>query len=324
MRTNLQKIAMLSLSALLLTGCAAQESGPLDYAQLSVGLDAQCEGYESGAGAEQISVLGDIGEQPEVTFPVPLTGSGIETAVVIEGSGGEVLGGQQVLLHFMGFNAATGGSLQASDFTSENYVPQDLFAGAVPDFCKALTGVNVGSRVAVLLDAVSAHGAVGIESLGIGAEDGVIFIFDIIDAYLPRANGSSEPAKAGLPTVITAPNGQPGIQIPSSEAPAEFASAVLIEGGGEPIEIGDSVVLHYTGWTWLGEQFDSSWERGAPSTFPITNDGLIEGFVMALEQVTIGSQVIAVIPPELGYGDNAQGSIPAGSTLIFVIDVLGK
>ncbi len=90
------------------------------------------------------------------------------------------------------------------------------------------------------------------------------------------------------------------------------------------MEIGDNVVLHYTGWTWDGEQFDSSWERQSPATFPITPDGLIEGFVMALDQATVGSRVIAVIPPELGYGDSEQGSIPAGSTLIVVIDVLGK
>jgi peptidylprolyl isomerase len=46
--------------------------------------------------------------------------------------------------------------------------------------------------------------------------------------------------------------------------------------------------------------------------------------VQALDGVKVGSQVIAVIPPDLGYGDVDQGSIPAGSTLIFVIDVLGK
>ncbi len=184
--------------------------------------------------------------------------------------------------------------------------------------------MTVGSRVAVLLDAENAHGSVGVQSLGIGASDAVIFVFDILDAYLPRANGDAQPAKAGLPTVVSAPDGQPGIQLPSTDAPDEFMSAVLIEGGGEPIQIGDNVVLHYTGWTWDGEQFDSSWERQSPATFPITADGLIEGFVMALDQVTVGSRVIAVIPPELGYGDSEQGSIPAGSTLIFVIDVLGK
>ena len=99
---------------------------------------------------------------------------------------------------------------------------------------------------------------------------------------------------------------------------------MLIEGSGSVIEIGDDVTVHYTGWTWDGEQFDSSWDRQAPANFSVSPDGLIEGFVQALEGVKVGSQVIAVIPPDLGYGDVDQGSIPAGSTLIFVIDVLGK
>jgi peptidylprolyl isomerase len=44
---------------------------------------------------------------------------------------------------------------------------------------------------------------------------------------------------------------------------------------------------------------------------------------MALEGATVGSQVIASMPPKDAYGENAQGAIPANSTLIFVIDVLG-
>lgn len=324
MRSNLQKIAALSIPVLILAGCASEPSGPLTYAELSIGLDTQCESFQTGDAADQITVLGDIGAQPEVSFPVPLSGSGIETAIIVEGDGGKILGGQQVLIHFMGFNASTGDTLQASDFTGQDYATQELYPGLVPDFCSALTGVKVGSRVAVLLDAQNAHGGVGIESIGIAPADGVIFVFDIAKAYLPKANGDNKPAKAGLPTVISAPNGQPGIQIPATDAPDEFLSSVLIEGGGELIEIGDNVVLHYTGWTWAGEQFDSSWERQSPATFPLTADGLIEGFVMALDQVSVGSRVIAVIPPELGYGDSEQGSIPAGSTLIFVIDVLGK
>lgn len=178
--------------------------------------------------------------------------------------------------------------------------------------------------MAVLLNPENAHSGTGIESLGIGANDGVLFVFDVLDAYLPKANGSVKPAIAGMPNVILAPNGQPGIQTLDTEAPSEFFRNVLIEGAGEPIEIGDTVILHYSGWTWQGNQFDSSWDKGSPASFQVTSDGLIEGFVQALEGATVGSQVIAVIPPELGYGSQAQGSIPADSTLIFVIDILGK
>ena len=312
------------MSALVLTGCASEPAGPASYADIAPELDLNCASYEAGAGAALISVTGEFGTQPEVSFPAPISGNGVETLVVSEGDGGQIVGGQRVALHFAAYNAGTGEEFQASDFAGQDYIFQDLIAGGTPDFCKALTGVQVGSRVAVLLDAQSAHNSVGIESLGIAPEDGVIFVFDILDAYLPRAVGETRSPDSGMPTVILAPAGQPGIQIPTADAPTEFRRTVLIEGAGEEVAIDDRVVVHYTGWTWEGEQFDSSWDRQSPAVFTVSNSSLIEGFVQALDGVKVGSQVIAVIPPELGYGDSNQGSIPAGSTLIFVVDILGK
>lgn len=320
----MKKLALLALPAIILSGCASEPAGPETYADWAGQLELNCETFDAGDGAALIDVAGEFGTQPEVSFPYPIAGSGVETKVVIEGDGGQIVGSQRVSLHFAGFNAGTGEQFQASDFASEQFIFQDLVAGGTPDFCKALTGVEVGSRVAVLLDAENAHGGGGIASLGIAPEDGVVFVFDVLDASLPRALGESRTPEAGMPTVILAPSGQPGVQIPNSDAPSEFRRTVLIEGGGEAIELDDNVVVHYTGWTWDGFQFDSSWERGAPANFTVSSASLIEGFVQALEGVKVGSQVIAVIPPDLGYGDNAQGSIPAGSTLIFVVDILGK
>lgn len=318
---------LLLLPILALAGCSAEpavKADPASYAAMSAGLSASCESYTGGDAVDQIQVTGDFGTAPEVTFPTPLSGTGIETKVISEGNGGEIVGNQRVALHFTGFNAATGEQFQGSDFGTDNFIIQDLVEGSTPDFCKALTGVQVGSRVAILIDAMNAHGGAGVESLGIGAEDGIIFIFDVVSAYLPRAVGENQTPASGLPTVILAPNGQPGIQIPASDAPTEFKKSTLIKGAGEEIALGDTVVVHYSGWTWEGTQFDSSWEKGTPASFPVSADSLIEGFVKSLEGETVGSQVIAVIPPDLGYGDNAQGSIPANSTLIFVVDILGK
>ena len=320
----MKKLLALAASSLLLAGCAAAETEPQGYAEMSTKLEANCEAFATGDAAELISAEGPLGQQPEVSFPFPISGSGVETKVIIEGSGGEIVGGQRVSLHYAGFNAATGEQFQASDFASEDYIFQDLIQGNNPDFCKALTGIQVGSRVAILLNPEAAHDGAGVPALGIESDHGIVFIFDVIDAFLPRAVGDARSAEAGMPTVILAPQGQPGLQIPAEDAPAEFRRTVLIEGTGEPIAIGDQVVVHYTGWTWEGEQFDSSWDRISPAVFTVSANSLIEGFVQALDGVKIGSQVIAVIPPELGYGDSAQGSIPAGSTLIFVIDVLGR
>lgn len=291
---------------------------------MSAGSEAVCETYKGGEAVDQIKVEGAFGEEPTATFPTPLTGTGIETKVIIAGNGGKLVGNQRVALHFTGYNANTGKQFQGSEFGTEDYIIQDLVTDSVPNFCNALTGVEVGSRVAILLDAQNAHQGQGVESLAIGPEDSIIFIFDVVDAYLQRASGEAKSPEAGLPTVILAPNGQPGIQIPVGDAPSEFKRSVLIEGSGEEIAIGDTVVVHYSGWTWEGEQFDSSWESLAPASFQVSAESVIQGFVQSLEGVKVGSQVVAVIPPELGYGDTAQGSIPAGSTLIFVIDVLGK
>ena len=320
----MKKFALLAVPALVLVGCTAEPAGPNTYADWAPQLDFNCSSFNEGDTAELISVTGEFGEQPQVSFPYPISGDGVETKVVIEGDGGQIVGGQRVALHFAGYNAGNGDGFQASEFASDQFIYQDLVVGNNPDFCTALTGVQVGSRVAVLLSPESAHNSNGIESLGIASDDGVVFIFDVLEAFLPRATGEAQSPEAGMPTVILAPAGQPGIQIPNQDAPSEFRRTVLIEGGGEPIAIDDEVLVHYTGWTWDGDQFDSSWDRGAPATFTVSNSGLIEGFVQALDGVTIGSQVVAVIPPDLGYGDSAQGSIPAGSTLIFVVDILGK
>ena len=136
--------------------------------------------------------------------------------------------------------------------------------------------------------------------------------------------GDAQPAQTGMPTVVLAPSGQPGVQIPKSQAPAELKIVDLIKGRGETVEIGDKVTLHYSGFLWsTGNPFDSSWDSGAPVQWELTETGFIKGFVEALNGAVVGSQVLAVIPPGDGYGDQASETIPANSTLVFVIDILG-
>lgn len=318
------KVIALAATSLLLVSCAPAVTQTGEYAEAVSGISQTCDSYQTGDAVKLVEATGEFNTQPTVSFPFPISGTGMETNVIIEGNGGLIVGSQRVGMHFAGYNATTGEQFQASEFGTEEYIYQDLIPGNTPDFCGALTGVPVGSRVAVLLSPENVHQGEGIPNLGLGPNDGVVFVFDIVRAFLPKANGSAKPAEAGMPTVVLAPSGQPGIQIPQSDAPTEFRRTILIEGRGEKVAIGDNVTVHYTGWTWQGEEFDSSWPRKAPAAFDVTTDGLIEGFVQALDGVPVGSQVIAVIPPELGYGDSAQGSIPPGSTLIFVIDVLGK
>jgi peptidylprolyl isomerase len=109
--------------------------------------------------------------------------------------------------------------------------------------------------------------------------------------------------------------------MPDGEPPAELTVQTLKKGDGPEVTGEQPVRVHYTGVAWgEDEPFDSSWDSQPAS---MTLDGVVPGFAQALEGQTVGSQVLVVIPPELGYGDQEQGSIPANSTLVFVIDILG-
>lgn len=103
--------------------------------------------------------------------------------------------------------------------------------------------------------------------------------------------------------------------------PSGLQYKVLKEGKGATPKASDTVVTHYQGTLIDGMEFDSSYKRGEPATFPVT--GVIKGWTEALQLMKAGSKWQLVIPPDLAYG--AQGSppvIPPNSTLIFDIELL--
>lgn len=80
------------------------------------------------------------------------------------------------------------------------------------------------------------------------------------------------------------------------------------------------VTAHYTGWTINGKKFDSS-RGGAPLAIRLCD--LIEGWIVAMQQMCVGDRWEVYIPAEMGYGKFSQPGIPAGSTLIFEIELIG-
>ena len=80
------------------------------------------------------------------------------------------------------------------------------------------------------------------------------------------------------------------------------------------------VTVHYTGWTINGKKFDSS-RAGVPVAFRLSE--LIDGWIIAIQQMCVGDKWEIYIPAELGYGKFSQPGIPGGSTLIFEIELFG-
>jgi FKBP-type peptidyl-prolyl cis-trans isomerase len=103
--------------------------------------------------------------------------------------------------------------------------------------------------------------------------------------------------------------------------PTGLQYQVLVEGTGRQPLSSDTVRVHYQGRVaTTGEQFDSSFERGAPADFPVS--GVIPGFSEGLQLMKAGSRFTLYIPPELAYGENGPPSIGPNQALIFDIEFI--
>lgn len=102
--------------------------------------------------------------------------------------------------------------------------------------------------------------------------------------------------------------------------PSGLQYEVLTQGTGPKPLVTDTVVVNYKGTLLDGSEFDNSYKRGEPISFPL--NGVIRGWTEGLQLMPVGSKYKFYIPHQLGYGLNEQGPIPAGSVLIFEVELL--
>jgi len=103
--------------------------------------------------------------------------------------------------------------------------------------------------------------------------------------------------------------------------PSGLQYKILTAGTGAKPTVNDTVVCQYRGTLINGAEFDSSYKRGQPATFPVNR--VIKGWTEALQLMPVGSKWQLFIPPDLAYGDRgAGGSIGPNATLVFEVELV--
>src|SRR3954466_230817 len=118
---------------------------------------------------------------------------------------------------------------------------------------------------------------------------------------------------------------KPEIDFPESPPPAHLEITDILEGEGTEATSGSTVRVHYVGVAHsTGEEFDASYNRGAPLEFRLGVGQVIQGWDTGVQGMKVGGSRQLAIPSHLAYGDRgAGGVIKPGATLVFVVDLLG-
>jgi hypothetical protein len=304
----LAALSAVALSAVLLAGCAATAPDAETSPTAPPLVDLCATAAPSGSASDSVTVEGAVGEESTATFDFPLEISELQTTVIEEGSGDPVESGQLVAFALTAFSAETGEKIGSIGYGENPVLPAQIS----PDnpIGQVLGCATPGTRVVATFPPADPNA-------------GEVYVFDFLEIVPNAAWGEPQDPADGLPTVTLADDGAPTIELPGGDAPTAIQLETLKKGDGATVAPGDTVLVQYTGVKWSdGSVFDSSWESGAPASFQTT--GVVDGFRQALEGQTVGSQVLVVIPPALGYGEGEINETDlVGETLVFVVDILG-
>ncbi|WP_182112735.1 MULTISPECIES: FKBP-type peptidyl-prolyl cis-trans isomerase [unclassified Actinotalea] len=321
---RLRLAAALTLTtALVLTGCSDSpeeaEPSPTESAETDA-VDQQPEPTEEDVAAlEAVTVEGPLGAAPTLTFEMPFQVSAPVARVDVEGEGAPLEEGQRLTLQSTIVSGDDGTVLGSTWETGEI---QTLVLGS-PEYVNAINDVFEGQNVGVRVLFAAPGSEATAQSEAFPATLMAIEVVDAVDIPTRASGEAVEPAE-GLPTVTLADDGEPDIEgLDELEEPSELIVQTLIQGEGPAVTAGQNLTVQYKGWLLDGTVFDSSWEEDRPPfETQIGVGAVVDGWDQGLVGQTVGSQVLLIVPPSLGYGDTDRGTIPAGSTLVFVVDIL--
>jgi len=185
-------------------------------------------------------------------------------------------------------------------------------------------GLQMGQQLASVFEGVSLESALaGIED-GFAAKapriegEAINAAFQVIQERLQAAEAEKSKEFAAAGEAFLAENAKRD-EVTVTESGLQYE--VIEQGDGATPTADSSVKAHYRGTLINGEQFDSSYDRGEPTEFPV--GGVIAGWTEALQLMNVGSKWKLYIPYHLAYGERgAGGAIGPYQTLIFDIELV--
>ncbi|MFT8704473.1 FKBP-type peptidyl-prolyl cis-trans isomerase [Bifidobacterium aquikefiricola] len=273
-------------------------------------------GRDSTAKLTGVTAKGALGKKPTISFKTPLKASDGASAILQEGDGATIKDGDRVCYQGIALSAETGKEVQS---TWEANTPQCDVVVNSKSLGAARYKLFEGQKLNTTIAIASTDTSQTTSSSGSYV---MALTFVSLSKALTRAEGDKvTDIPSNLPKVTLASNGKPSIDLNGYTPGKTLVVQTLIKGKGATVKDTNTVSANYTGWLASdAKQFDSSWDRGSASDFSLSQ--VISGWKKGLAGQTVGSQVLLIVPPDEGYGSTAQNSIPANSTLIFVVDIL--
>jgi peptidylprolyl isomerase len=172
-----------------------------------------------------------------------------------------------------------------------------------------------------------AYGTQGAAQIGIKGGDSLVMVADILSTdptkILSGPSGATHALPTTAPRIRSSGDDLTGLDFAGLSKPTKPAVISLREGTGPAIESPDRIAADYIGQVWgAKEPFNNTYGK-EPARFSIGLGGLIKAWDKGLPGLKEGARVMLICPPDVAYGTDAKPGIPANSTLVFVIDVLG-
>ncbi|MDP8323045.1 MAG: FKBP-type peptidyl-prolyl cis-trans isomerase [Candidatus Stygibacter australis] len=233
------------------------------------------------------------------------TDSGLMYQITTQGEGKLAKAGDTVVMHYTG-KFENGDVFDSSIDRGKPFV-FPLGAGRViKGWDEGVAYLHVGDKATFIIPPEIGYGSM--KNGDIPANSTLIFDVELLDI-------KSKNIKSIPPYDVT------GLELHTTDSGLQYY--IVDAGAGDSPNQGSNVEVHYTGYLQSNNQmFDSSVQKGKPFRFQLGAGRVIKGWDEGVALMKIGAKYRFIIPPELGYGNRNVGPIPAGSALIFDVELI--